>query len=326
MKSVRFVVTLALLAVSVGGELAQSAGPAFPTRPVRYIVPFPPGGSTDIVARIVAAALTEGLGQQVVIDNRGGAGGTLGAEIAAHAPADGYTLFACNIASLAVSPALYRKLGYDPDADFSPIGLIGSNPNALAVHPSLPAATVAEFIAVAKSQAGKLNYASAGVGTSPQLSMELFKTTAHIDIVHIPYKGAGPAVVGLVGGEAQAMFGTVPSLIGAIRSGKVRVLGVTSATRAPDLPDVPTIAESGMPGFEVISWQGMCTRAGVPKAVLTRISTGLATALALPDTRKRLADQGIELTPLTPDKYAAFIHAERAKWAKVVKDAGIQPR
>jgi tripartite-type tricarboxylate transporter receptor subunit TctC len=326
MKSVRFVFTLVLLAVSVASSLAQVAEPNYPTRPVRYIVPFPPGGSTDIVARIVAAALTEGLGQQVVIDNRGGAGGTLGAEIAAHAPADGYTLFACNIASLAVSPALYRKLGYDPDADFSPIGLIGSNPNALAVHPSLPAATVAEFIALAKSQAGKLNYASAGVGTSPQLSMELFKTTARIDIIHIPYKGAGPAVVGLVGGEAQAMFGTVPSLIGAIRSGKVRVLGVTSATRAPDLPDVPTIAESGMPGFEVISWQGMCTPAGVPKAVLTRISTGLATALALPDTRKRLADQGIQLTPLTPGKYAAFIHAERAKWAKVVKDAGIQPR
>ena len=170
MKSARFVVALALLAVSVGGAPARAAGPEFPTRPLRYIVPFPPGGSTDIMARIVAAALTEGLGQQVVIDNRGGAGGTVGAEIAARATPDGYTLFACNIASLAVSPALYRKLGYDPAADFAPIGLIGSTPNALVVHPSLPA-TIAEFIALAKSQPGKLNYGSPGVGTSPQLTM-----------------------------------------------------------------------------------------------------------------------------------------------------------
>ena len=326
MKSVRFVVALALLAVSVGGALAQPAKPEFPNRPLRYIVPFPPGGSTDIVARIVAAALTEGLGEQVVIDNRGGAGGTIGAEIAARAIPDGYTLFACNIASLAVSPALYRKLGYDPAADFSPIGLIGSTPNALAVHPSLPAATVAEFIALAKSSPGKLNYASAGVGTSPQLSMELFRMTARIDVVHIPYKGAGPALTDLMGGHVHAMFSTVPSLIAATRSGKVRMLGVTSATRAPDLPDVPTIAESGMPGFEVISWQGMCTPAGVPKAVLVQISTGLAAALALPDTRKRLAEQGIQPDPLTPEKFAAFIRAERAKWAKVVKDVGIVPQ
>jgi len=325
MKSVGFVVTLALLAVAAGGALAQVAGPKFPNRPLRYIVPFPPGGSTDIVARVVAEALTEGLGQQVVIDNRGGAAGTVGAEIAAHATPDGYTLFACNIASLAVSPALYRKLGYDPGA-FAPIGLIGSNPNALAIHPSVPAKTVGQFVAYAKSRPGKLNYSSAGAGTSPQLSMEMFKMTARIDLVHVPYKGGGPAVVGLIGGEVQAMFGTVPSLIGAIRSQRVRVLGVTSTTRASDLPDVPTIAESGMPGFEVISWQGLCTPAGVPKAVLARIRAALAAALALPDTRKRLADQGIQLTPLTHEKFAAFIRAERAKWAKLVKDVGIKPR
>jgi tripartite-type tricarboxylate transporter receptor subunit TctC len=288
-------------------------------------VPFPPGGSTDIVARIVAEALTEKLGQQVVIDNRGGVAGTLGAEVAARATPDGYTLFACNIASLAVSPALYRKLGYDPGA-FAPIGLIGSNPNALAIHPSVPAKTVTQFIAHAKSRPGKLNYSSSGVGTSPQLSMELFKTMGRLDIVHVPYKGGGPAVVGLIGGEVQAMFGTVPSLIGAIRSQRVRVLGVTSTTRAPDLPDVPTIAESGMPGFEVVSWQGLCTPAGVPKAELTRLRAALGAALGLPDTLKRLADQGIQLTPLTHEKFAAFILSERAKWAKLVKDVGIEPR
>jgi tripartite-type tricarboxylate transporter receptor subunit TctC len=326
MKSVRFVFTLVLLAVAVGSVLAQSAGPEFPNRPLRYIVPFPPGGSTDIVARIVAAALTENLGQQVVIDNRGGAGGTVGAEVAAHATADGYTIFACNIASLAVSPALYRKLGYDPAADFSPIGLIGSTPNALAVHPSLPAKTVAEFVALAKSHPGQLNYGSGGVGTSPQLSMELFKMTAHIDVVHIPYKGAGPALVDLMAGQLHAMFSTVPSFIGASRAGKIRMLGVTSLTRTPDLPEVPTIAESGMPGFEVISWQGLCTPAGAPKAALGRIGAGLAAALASPDTRKRLVDQGFGPNPLTSDKFAAFISAERAKWAKLVKDVGIVPR
>ena len=326
MKSIRFVVVLVLLVVSVGGALAaQSSKTDFPNRPLRYIVPFPPGGSTDIVARIVAAALTETVGKQVVIDNRGGAAGTLGAEIAANATPDGYTLFACNIASLAVSPALYRKLNYDPVAGFAPIGLIGSTPNSLVVHPSIPATTIAEFIAHAKTRPGKINYASAGVGTSPQLSMELFKMNAGLEFVHVPYKGAGPALVALIGGHVEAMFSTVPSVIGATRSGKIRMLGVTSATRHPDVPDVPTIAESGMPGFEVISWQGLCTPAGVPEAILTRIRTAFGAALALPDTKKQLADQSMQPTPLMAEKFAAFIRAERAKWAKVVKDVGIPP-
>jgi tripartite-type tricarboxylate transporter receptor subunit TctC len=326
MKSVGFVVTLALLAVPVGDVLAQPAGAGFPNRPLRYIVPFPPGGATDIFARIVADALTEKLGQQVVVDNRGGAAGTLGAQIAARATPDGYTLFACNIASLAISPALYRKLGYDPDADFSPIGLIGSNPNALAVHPSIPAKTVAQFIAHAKSRPGQLNYGSAGIGTSPQLSMELFKMTAGIDLIHIPYKGGGPLLVALIAGEVQTLFGTVPLLMGAGRTGKVRILGVTSKTRAPDLPDVPTIEESGMPGFEVVSWQGLCTPAGVSKPVLARLRAALAAALTLPDARRRLADQGVQVSPLDHDKFAVFIRSERAKWARLVKDVGIKPQ
>jgi tripartite-type tricarboxylate transporter receptor subunit TctC len=326
MKSARLVVVLALLAVSVGGAPARAAGPEFPTRPLRYIVPFPPGGSTDIMARIVAAALTEGLGQSVVIDNRGGAGGTVGAEIAAHATPDGYTIFACNIASLAVSPALYRKLGYDPVAGFAPIGFIGSTPNALVVHPSLPAATIAEFIALAKSQPGKLNYGSPGIGTSPQLTMELFKMTARIDVIHIAYKGAGPALAALMGGQVDAMVSTVPSFLAATRAGTIRMLGVTSLTRIPDLPDVPTIAESGMPGFEVISWQGLCTPAGVPKAALVRLRPALTAALALPDTRRRLAEQGVQPGTLTAEQFATFIRTERTKWAKVVKDVGITPQ
>jgi len=321
-----FFVAFVWLVVPVTAALAQRTGQGFPDRPLRYIVPFPPGGSTDIVARIVAAALTESLGQQVVIDNRGGAGGTLGAEIAAHATPDGYTLFACNIASLAVSPALYKKLNYDPVAGFAPIGLIGSTANALVVHPGVPAKTIAQFIALAKASPGKVNYASPGVGTSPQLTMEMFRTAAGIDLVHVPYKGAGPALVGLMGGHVQAMVSTVPSFLGATRAGKIHMLGVTSTARHPDLPDVPTIAESGMPGFEVISWQGLCTPAGVPEAALGRIRGALARVLALPETQKQLAGQGMQPKALMAEKFAVYIRAERDKFAKVVKDAGIKPQ
>ena len=319
-------VAVALLVVPVAAALAQRAAQKFPDRPLRYIVPFPPGGSTDIVARIVAAAMSEELGQQVVIDNRGGAGGTLGAEIAAHATPDGYTIFACNIASLAVSPALYKQLGYDPVAGFAPIGLIGSTANAIVVHPGVSAKTIAQFIALAKASPGKINYASPGVGTSPQLSMEMFRTAAGIDLVHVPYKGAGPALVGLMGGHVEAMVSTVPSFLGATRAGKIRMLGVTSTTRHPEVPDVPTIAESGMPGFEVISWQGLCTPAGVSKAELDRIRGTLAKVLALPETKKQLSVQGMQPKALMAEKFAVFIRAERDKFAKVVKDAGIKPQ
>jgi tripartite-type tricarboxylate transporter receptor subunit TctC len=327
MKRFRFSVALALLAVPLGGaQAAQHEAASFPERPLRYIVPFPPGGSTDIVARIVAAGLGEAFGKQVVIDNRGGAGGTVGAEIASHATPDGYTIFACNIASLAVSPALYKKLGYDPVKGFDPIGLIGSTANALVVNPSVPAKTIAEFVALAKSQPGKVNYASPGVGTSPQLTMEMFRTAAGIDVVHVPYKGAGPALVGLLGGHVQAMVSTVPSFLGAVRAGKVRMLGVTSTTRHPEVPDVPTIAESGMPGFEVISWQGLCSPAGVPKPVLARLRSGLGAVLALPETKKQLSDQGMQPKAMTAEKFTAFIRSERDKFAKVVKTAGIKPQ
>jgi tripartite-type tricarboxylate transporter receptor subunit TctC len=327
MKRFGFVVALFSLAFAVDGSMAQSGTTAkYPERPLRYIIPFPPGGSTDIVGRIVAAALTEDLGQQVVIDNRAGAGGTVGAEIAARATPDGYTIFACNIASLAVSPALYKKLGYDPANDFMPIGLIGSNPNSLVVHPSVAAKSVSEFIALAKSRPGKLNYASPGVGTSPQLSMEMFKMNAGIDITHVAYKGAGPAVADLMGGHVHAMFATVPSVLGGIRAGRIRPLGVTSTKRAPDLPDVPTIAESGMPGFEVISWQGLCTPKGTPQAAVDRLRTTLVAILERSATRKLLADQGIQPEGRNAEQFAAFIRSERSKWAKLVKDVGITPK
>jgi tripartite-type tricarboxylate transporter receptor subunit TctC len=324
--SIRLVVAFPLLAVAVGGSLAQTAKPDFPSRPLRYVTASAPGGASDIIARTLGPALSEGLGVGVIIDNRPGAGNTIGAEIAAKAVADGHTIFSCNIASLAVSPALYRKLGYDPERDFASIGMIASNPNMLTVHPSVPATTVRQFISLVKSRPGKLNYASAGVGTSPQLSMELFRMQVGLDIVHIPYKGVGPALVDLIGGRVDAMFSTVPSALSAVRGGKIRPLAVTSLARDPDVPDVPTIAESGMPNFEVISWQGLCTQAAVPDAPLARLRTALAAALALPETRKRLADAGFQPHTMTHDKFAAFIRSERAKWAKVVKSIGIQPQ
>jgi tripartite-type tricarboxylate transporter receptor subunit TctC len=324
MWSVRCVVVLAFLPVLGGGVLA--AIPEFPIRPVRYIAASAPGGASDIIARTIGPALSEGLGVQVVVDNRPGAGNTVGAELAARAVADGHTIFGCNIASLAVSPALYRNPGYDAERDFAPIGLIASNPNVLTVHPSLPVATVAQFIALTKAHPGKLNYASAGVGTSPQLSMELFRMEARINIVHIPYKGVGPALVDLIGGRVEAMFSTVPSVLAAVRRGNVRALGVTSKQRDPDLPKVPTIAESGMPDFEVISWQGLCSPAGVPQPVLARIQAALSAALALPDIRKVLVAQGFQLHVMPAEKFATFIRTERTKWAKVVKDIGIKPQ
>jgi tripartite-type tricarboxylate transporter receptor subunit TctC len=324
MWNVRFVAVLASLPVLAGGALA--AVPEFPSKPLRYISASAPGGASDLIGRTVGAALSEILGVQVVVDNRAGAGNTIGAELAARAAPDGHTIFGCNIASLAVSPALYKKLGYDPARDFAPIGLIASNPNVLTVHPSLPAATITQFISLAKAHPGKLNYGSAGVGSSPQLSMELFRMQARINIVHIAYKGVAPALLDLIGGRIEAMFSTVPSVLPAARRGKVRALGVTSTQRDPDLPDVPTIAESALPDFEVVSWQGLCTQAGVPQAALARLRAALAAALDQPDVRKRLVDQGFQPHVMPAEKFAAFIGVERAKWAKVVKEIGIQPQ
>lgn len=324
MRCNRLIGSLALPAVLAGGALA--AAPEFPSRPLRFIVASAPGGASDILARIIGPPMAERFGVQVVIDNRPGAGNTIGAELAARAVPDGHTIFGCNIASLAVSPALYRKPGYDAERDFAPIGLMASNPNVLTVHPSLPVSTIAQFIALAKAQPGKLNYASAGVGTSPQLSMELFTMEANIRIIHIPYKGVGPALVDLIGGRVEAMFSTVPSVLAAVRRGSIRALGVSSTQRDMDLPEVPTIAESGMPTFEVISWQGLCAPSAVPLPVLVRIQSVLAEVLALPETRKLIAMQGFQFHAKPADAFAAFSRAERVKWAKVIQSIGIKPQ
>jgi tripartite-type tricarboxylate transporter receptor subunit TctC len=285
-----------------------------------------PGGASDLIGRTLAPPLSELLGVQIVVDNRAGAGNTVGAEIAARATPDGYTLLSCNIASLAVGPAIYRKLAYDAERDFALLGMIVSNPNVFTVHPSLPAKSIAQFIALAKANPGKLNYASAGIGTSPQLSMELFRMETGIKLVHVPYKGVGPGLLDVMAGRVEAMTSTVPAALGAVRGGKIRALGVTSTQRDPDLPDVPTIVESGVRDFEVVSWQGLCTNSGAPQAAIARLRSALAAVLEQPDTRKRLVDQGFRMHVMPAEKFAAFASAERAKWAKVVKAIGIEPQ
>jgi tripartite-type tricarboxylate transporter receptor subunit TctC len=312
------------LALLAGALLVLSAGAQnYPARPIRFISPFPPGGAVDIVTRITAQGLSETLGGPVVVENRGGAGGTIGADAAAKSPPDGYTLLSGGIATHGIGPALYSKLGYDAVRDFSPLSMIGTTPNVLSVNPSFPANTVAELVALAKASPGKLNYGSPGVGTSPQLTMELFKLMTGIDVVHIPYKGNAPALADLLAGQIPMMFDNLPGQMAMIRAGRVRILGLSSATRHPSIPDVPTLQESGLPGFEVVVWYAVFVAGTPPKDVLARLTEASFKAVNLPETQKRLADQGVDPGASTPDELAARVRSELAKWSKVVKDAGL---
>ena len=316
----------AALALLPGLLHAQSAesGADYPSRALRQIVPFPPGGGVDIVTRITTAKWSEVLGQQIVVENRAGAGGNLGADVAAKAAPDGYTLFTCNIASHGVSPAIYNTLPFDAVRDLVPVGLIGKTPNVLVVNPSMvPANTLKEFVDYVKANAGKLNYSSPGVGTSPQMTMELFKLTAGLDIVHVPYKGGAPALAGVIGGEVMGMFGNLPEQLGAIKGGRTRALAVSTLKRSPQIPDVPTVAESGYPGFEVTVWYGVCTQSAVPKPIIAKLNATLVRTLRMPEVIQRLAQSSIDAEPGTPEDFAAFIKAESERWKKVVADAHI---
>jgi tripartite-type tricarboxylate transporter receptor subunit TctC len=293
----------------------------YPSRPVRVVVPFPPGGGTDIVARIVTQKLGERLGANFVIDNRSGAGGTIGTEIVAKSPADGYTLAVVS-GSHAINPSLYRKLGFDAVRDFSPVTLIVSGPGLLVVHPSVPAKTVKELIAVAKARPGELQYASAGNGTPPHLAAELFKKMAGVNMVHVPYKGNTFAFTDLIAGQVSVSFPTIPSALPLVRSGRLRALAVTSARRSAVLPELPTIAESGVPGYDSASWFGMLAPAGTPTAITTRLQQETSRILQLPEIRKRFLDQGLDPVGNTQSEFAAFISAEITKWSKVVAASG----
>jgi tripartite-type tricarboxylate transporter receptor subunit TctC len=313
-----------LIATALIAALGTSAARAqdYPSRPITLVVPFPPGGSTTIVARIVADKMSEALGQSIVVDNRGGAGGTVGSRAVAKSAADGYTILLGYTGTLAIGPTLYGNVGYDPRTDFEPIGRIATAPNTLVVHPSLPVHSVPELIAYAKANPGKLNYGSAGIGTVSHVCGEYFATAAGIKITHVPYKGTGPAIIDLLGGHIPMAFAPVPATHENATSGKLRMLAVTSAVRSTLLPDVPTIAETALPGFEAVLRYGLVAPAGTPRAIIAKLNTALNTALTSDDVRARLALDGAEPLPSTPADYGADIDREETQWSKVVKASG----
>jgi len=316
------------LAVALLCMLAAGVAHAqqYPTKPVRIMVGYVPGGGVDTTARIVAAALTELWGQQVLVDNRPGAAGNIATELTARAAPDGHTLVLCNIGSHSVTPARFRKrLTYDPIGDFAFPAMIGGVPNVFMVHPSMPTRNLKEFVAYARKHPGKVNFGSSGVGASPHLSIELFKMMAGIDIVHVPYKGAAAALADVMSGHMESSVGNLAGgPLGAIRANKVRALGVTSAKRNAQLPDVPTFAEQGYPDYDVTGWYGLCTQSKVPPAIITKINADMNKLLAAGPLRQRLEDQGITVSTTTPDGFAAHVKAEIARWTKVVQQAKLE--
>jgi tripartite-type tricarboxylate transporter receptor subunit TctC len=303
---------------------AQAAAqPAYPARPVRFIVPSAAGGGTDIIARAISVKLGERLSQQFVVDNRPGAGQMIGIELAAKSPADGYTILMA-ASTLAINPVMYKQVPYDPVRDFAPITQAATLPNVLAVHPSLPVKSVAELVAYAKENPGKLNFASAGIGTSPQMSIELLKSMTGIDMVHIPYKGTAPGVVDLLAGQVLVMAPNVLTALPHIKSGKLRALAVTSAKRSEALPEVPTVAEAGVPGYDSTQWYGVLAPSGTPREIVARLHDAIVRALRDPEVGKRLAADGAEAVGSSPEEFAAFIKSEGEKWAKVAAAAGIK--
>jgi len=314
-------IALALGAVVAAPVAAQN----YPTRAVRIIVGYPPGGGVDVAARIVAQGLSEVWGNQnAIIDNRPGAAGGIGTELTAKAAPDGYTLMLCQIASHAITPARSKSLPYDHIKDFSFVSMVGTTPNVIVTHPSLAMKNLRDVIAYAKKHPGKLNYGSSGVGASPNLSVELLKLEAKINIVHVPYKGAAPALADVIGGQIPLSVGNLPGgPLSAVKSGRLIGVGVTSAKRSARAPDVPTFAEGGVRGYDVSSWYGICAPAGLPKPVAAKLTAGLIKVLSSPDLKVRMEDQGIDVMPSTSEEFVAFVKEETAKWKKVVKEAGL---
>ena len=296
----------------------------YPTKPIRMIIPFPPGGGSDVTGRVVATALGERLGKQVIVDNRAGAGGVIGSELAANAPKDGYTLLMVSLAHT-VNPWLYDLSGrYDPIKSFAPVAIIAASPVMLVVNPGVAANSVAELVALAKRQPGKLQYASAGVGSVTHLAGELFKYTAKVDMLHVPFRGAGPATIDVIGGHTSLMFGGLLATTPHVRSGKLRALGVGSLKRNPVFPDVPSIAESGVPGYETINWFGLVAPAGTPAAIVERLHREVTAVQDLPAVRKQFDADGATIVRMSPAEFGAYMAADMKKWERVVKEAGIK--
>ena len=317
-RSIEIAAALALALISTG-----AAAQEYPSRPIRYVVPFTAGGGGDIIIREVAQRLTARLGQTVIVDNRAGAGGSLGTEIVAHAAPDGYTLLMANVAPMAINVSVYKKLNYDPVKDFAPVTTLASFPNILVLHPSVPARTLPQLIALARAKPGQLTYASAGAGSTTQLAAEFFKSRANVDLIHVPYKGGGAALIDLVAGQVTLYFSSLPAALPLVRSKRLRALGVTGLLRSIAAPGVPTIAESGFPGFEAVTWIGAVAPAGTPPAIVARLNKELVEIMQAADMREKMIAQGAEPMTNTPEQFSAYIKSEIVKWAAVVKQAGI---
>lgn len=325
-RSLSFVVVCFAAALGAAFAAAPAAAQAWPAKPIRLVVPFAPGGSSEIIARSLANALAQSLGQPVYVENKPGAAGNVAMEEVKRAPADGHTLILGHVGVLAVNPTLFGKsLPYDPVRDFAPVSLVASVPNVIAVNPSLPVHTLAELVRKAKAEPGALNYGSAGNGSAGHLAMEYFKSQAKIDIVHVPYKGTGPMVSDLIGGQTQLTFNGVPPIAGQIKGGKLRAIAVGSARRVSSLPDVPTIAESGYPGFETSQWYGILVAAGTPAPIIERLHREIVAALAKPETTRRIVEDGGVAIGNSPAEFAALIAREEKRWGEVVRNAGVKP-
>jgi tripartite-type tricarboxylate transporter receptor subunit TctC len=320
--SARAVLTSIAVLTAVSGLATIAAAQNYPIRPITLVVPFPPGGSTTIVARIVTDRMADAIGQQFVVDNRGGAGGTLGTRQVAKSAPDGYTIGLGYTGTLAIGPSLFPSVGYDVRADFAPIGRIGAAPSTLVVHPSFPVHSVAELIAYAKANPGKVNYGSAGIGTVGHVAGEYFAIETGIKLTHIPYKGTGPAVTDLLGGHIPLSFSPIPAVHESAKSGLLRMLAVTSAKRSTLVPDMPTVAESGVPGFDAVLRYGLVAPAGTPRPIIERLNAALRATLASDEVRNRLAIEGAEPLPSTPEEYAVDIDHEETQWSKVIKASG----
>jgi tripartite-type tricarboxylate transporter receptor subunit TctC len=307
---------------ALGLALAGAAwAQAFPSKTVRIVVPFPPGGGTDVIARVLAQKLADSWGQQVIVDNKAGASGTIGSDLVAKSAADGHTLL-LTATHHAINLGMYRQLPYDTLRDFVPVAYIAASPNLLLLHPSVPANNLQELIAYAKSRPGGLNYASSSVGGATHLTGELFRAAAGIQLQHIPYKGAAPAMTDLLGGQVPMMFDVISTALAHVRSGRLKAIAVTSANRTTVMPEVPTVAESGIPGFEAISWFGLYAPAATPKEAVNKLNADFNRVLQLPDVREKLAAQGAEPIAMTPEQFATYLRAEIAKWSKAIKDSG----
>ncbi len=311
---------------AAGLVLALSTAAAaqdYPTKPLRLIIPFPPGGSNDVVGRMIATHLGERLGKQVVVDNRSGAGGVIGTEIAANSPPDGYTLLVISIAH-SVNPWLYR-LNYDPLKSFTPVGILASGPNVLAVNPALPVNSVKELVALAKQKPGDIQYASAGVGSFQHLGGELFKLEAGVDMLHVPFKGGGPAMIDVIGGHTKLLFSSLVQTTPHIKSGKLKALATGGAKRSPVLPDVPTVKEAGVPTYEAVNWWGIVAPAGTPQPIIEKVHKELTAVQASPEVQKQFSSEGAEIVQMSPAEFGAFMEKEMKKWERVVKEGNIKP-